>query len=95
MQLRWITALAGGLTGALVVGAEIARAQENSGGTIDLGGSIAGTVNDAVSSASGSSSGGTVVGSTHVEHNEISLGDQQGLAISDASGGNQNVSFVS
>ena len=94
MQLRRITAPVGGVLGALAISAGIVRAQENSGGTIDLGGSIESTVNDAVSSVS-TNSGGTVVGGTQVEHNEISLGEQQGLAISDASGGDHNVSFVS
>jgi hypothetical protein len=94
MQVRRIPALVGGAAGSLLAGTGLARAQQNSGGTVDLGGSIEDRVNDAVSSAS-TASGGTVVGSTHVEHNELSLGDQQGLAISDASGGNHNVSFVS
>ena len=94
MQLRKITALVGGAAGALLGGATIARAQQNSGGTVDLGGSIEDTVHDAVGSVS-TNSGGTVVGGTQVAHNEISLGEQQGLAISDASGGDHNVSFVS
>ena len=73
-----------------------AQAQDSSGGEIDLGGSIADTVTGAVSSiATNSSSGGTVTGGTQVEHNEVSLGEKEGLAISDASGGNNNVSFVS
>jgi len=117
MNYRRITGLFGSAAaGALAAGAEIARAQQNSGSNADLGGNIADSVNNAVSGASpsgnsggtittggqsgdtvsgGGSSGGTVTGSTHVQHNEVSLGDQEGVAISDASGGNSNVSFVS
>jgi hypothetical protein len=117
MNYRRITGLFGcAAAGALAAGAGIARAQQNSGGNVDLGGSIADTVNGAVSGASsngssggsittgghsgdtvsgGGSSGGTITGSSHVEHSDVSLGDQEGVAISDASGGNSNVSFVS
>jgi hypothetical protein len=53
-------------------------------------------VTNAVSGiATNSGGGGTVTGGVQVEHNEMHLGDQEGLAISDASGGNHNVSFVS
>jgi hypothetical protein len=117
MNYRRITGLFGSaVAGALAAGAGVAQAQQNSGGNVDLGGSIADTVNNAVSGASssgnsggsittgghsgdtvngGGSSGGTITGATHVEHSEASLGDQEGVAISDASGGNSNVSFVS
>lgn len=95
MNYRRITGLFGGAAaGALAVGTQIAEAQHNSGGSVDLGGSIADTVGGAVSSVA-TNSGGSVHGETRVEHNEIHLGDQEGLAISDASGGNNNVSFVS
>jgi hypothetical protein len=97
MNYRRIVGLFGGAAaGTVAVGAELARAQESSGGTIDIGSSIANTVTGAVSSiATNSSSGGTASGGTKVEHNEINLGEQEGLAISDASGGNNNLSFVS
>ena len=117
MNYRRITGLFGSaVAGALAAGAGLAQAQQNSGGNVDLGGSIADTVNNAVSGASpsgnrggsittggqsgdtisgGGSSGGTITGATQVQHNEVSLGDQEGVAISDASGGNSNVSFVS
>ncbi len=97
MNYRRIVGLFGGAAaGAVAVGAELAQAQESSGGTIDIGSSIANTVTGAVSGiATNSSSGGTASGGTKVEHNEINLGEQEGLAISDASGGNNNVSFVS
>ena len=90
MNYRRITGLFGA-GGALAVGAEIARAQE-----ADLGDNIANTVSGAVSSiATNSGSGGTVSGGESVEHSEVNLGEQTGLAIADASGGNNNVSFVS
>jgi hypothetical protein len=94
MQLQKISALIGGAIGVLAAGAELARAQENTGSTVDLGASIEETVTGAVSSIS-TNSGGTVVGGTQVERSEVSLGEQQGLAIADASGGNNNISFVS
>ena len=88
MNFRRITGLFGGATaGALVLG-EIAQAQE------DLGDSIANSVAGAVSGIA-TNSGGTASGGTSVERSEVSLGEQQGLAIADASGGNNNVSFVS
>jgi hypothetical protein len=89
MNYRRITGLFGA-AGALAVGTEIARAQE------DLGDSIANTVSSAVSSvATNSSGGGTVSGGESVERSEVDLGEEQGLAIADASGGNNNLSFVS
>jgi hypothetical protein len=95
MNYRRIAGLIGGAAaGALAAGAEIAEAQQNSGSQVNLGGSISDTVNGAVSgiATSGDSS---AHGGTQVQHNDIHLGDQEGLAISDASGGNHNVSFVS
>jgi hypothetical protein len=95
MNYRRIAGLVGGAAaGAAVVGAELAQAQDNSGSSVNLGGSIADTVTGAVSDIS-TSSGGSASGGTRVEHNEINLGEQEGLAISDASGGNHNISFVS
>ena len=95
MNFRRITGLFGGAAaGALAVGAEVARAQQNAGSTIDLGGSISGTVTGAVSSIS-TSSGGTASGGTRTETNNIQLGEREGVAIADASGGNNNLSFVS
>jgi len=86
MNYRRVTGLFGA-AGALAVGTEIARAQ-------DLGDSIANTVSGAVSSIA-TKSGGSVSGGVSVEHSEVSLGEQTGLAVADASGGNNNVSFVS
>jgi hypothetical protein len=89
MNYRRIAGLFGA-AGALSVGTEIAQAQE------DLGESIANTVQSAVAPiATNSSGGGTVSGGESVESSEVELGEQTGLAIADASGGNNNVSFVS
>jgi hypothetical protein len=102
MNYRRITGLFGGAAaGALVVGAELAQAQDNAGGNITIGGgvddlseSISGTVTNAVSGVATNSSS-SASGGTSVEHTEASFGEQEGVAISDASGGNNNVSFVS
>ena len=79
--------LALALTGVAPV--EQASAQQNGGGTINIGGSIADTVAGAVSGISSSSNASGGVQSTN---NEMSFGEQEGLAISDASGGNSNAS---
>ena len=93
MNYRRITELlgaAGAAVGAVAVGTEIAQAQD------DLGASIANSVTGAVSSiATNSSSGGDVFGGVSTETSSVDLGEQTGLAIADASGGNNNVSFVS
>jgi hypothetical protein len=93
MNYRRITGLVGGaVAGAAALGAEMAQAQESSGGSINIGGDIASTVQDAVSGIATNSSAS---GGTQVEHSELHLGDQEGVAIADSSGGNNNVSFVS
>lgn len=79
--------LALALAGAAPV--EQANAQQNGGGTINIGGSIADTVAGAVSGISSSSNASGGVQSTN---NEMNFGEQEGLAISDASGGNSNIS---
>jgi hypothetical protein len=59
----------------------------------DIGANIAATVADAVSSIATNSSGGSnVTGSVSVQHSEMALGDKEGTSISDASGGNHNLS---
>jgi hypothetical protein len=101
MNYRRVTGLFGGAAaGALAVGAEVARAQSNAGGTISIGGSteglsesISSTVANAVSGIA--TGGGSASGGTTIERTEASFGEQEGLAIADASGGNNNVSFVS
>ena len=76
-----------------VAPAQQAFAQESSGGSINIGASIAATVASAVSDIASNSSGGTTtIGGSSVEQNEIHFGDDESVAISDASGGNHNVS---
>jgi hypothetical protein len=87
MNYRRITGLFGA-AGALAAGTEIAQAQD------DLGESIASSVASAVAPIATNSSG-TVRGGESVESSEVELGESQGVAIADASGGNNNVSFVS
>jgi hypothetical protein len=84
-----------GLALAMVGGvpAQQAFAQENSGGSINIGGSISATVGDAVSGiATGSGGNTTTIGGISVEHNDLEFGEDESTAISDASGGNGNVS---
>jgi hypothetical protein len=59
----------------------------------DIGDDIAATVAAAVSTiATHSSSGGTVIGGISTQTNTAEFGEDEGLAVSDASGGNHNVS---
>jgi hypothetical protein len=87
MNYRRFTGLFGA-AGAVAVGTEIAQAQD------DLGESIASSVASAVAPIATNSSS-TVSGGESVESSEVDLGESQGVAIADASGGNNNVSFVS
>ena len=60
----------------------------------DIGASIAASVADAVSGIATHSGGGSnVFGSVSTESNALNLGEDQGTAISDASGGNHNTSL--
>jgi hypothetical protein len=59
----------------------------------DIGGDIAAAVTAAVADiATNSSDGGTVLAGISFESNDLELGEQEGTAISDASGGSYNVS---
>jgi len=59
----------------------------------DIGGDIAATVADAVANiATNSDSGGTVLAGISFETNNLDFGEEEGTAISDASGGNYNLS---
>jgi hypothetical protein len=87
MNYRRVTGLFGA-AGALAVGAEIAQAQD------DLGASISSAVESAVAPIV-TSSGGTVAGGVVSETSSVDLGEQTGTAIADASGGDNNLSFVS
>lgn len=75
-----------------VAPAQPAFAQSNSGGTINIGGGIADSVAGAVSGISTGSGGGSARGGVSVESNDIAFGEDEGVAISDASGGNHNAS---
>jgi hypothetical protein len=88
MNYRRITGPLVGAAGAVAVGTELAHAQD------ELGDSIANSVANSVSSIA-TNSGGTATGGTSVERSEVSLGEQEGVAIADASGGNNNLTFVS
>jgi hypothetical protein len=94
-RLRGILAIAipaASLAIALVgTPAGVALAQDNQGGSINIGGSIADTVAGAVAGIATNSGGGTVSGETRVEHNDLHFGDDEGLAIADSSGGNHNI----
>jgi len=86
MNYRRIAGVAGGAAaGAAMIGGALAE---------DLGAKISGSVGSSVSGL-GNGSGGSATGGVQVEHSEMHLGGDEGLAISDASGGNHNVSFVS
>jgi hypothetical protein len=90
MNYRRITGLFGA-AGAVAMGTEIAQAQED-----DLGANIASAVESAVAPIdTNSSSGGTLIGGVSTQTNSVELGEQTGVAIADASGGSNNVSFVS
>jgi len=75
-----------------VAPAQQAFAEDSSGGSINIGGNIASTVADAVSGIATHSGSTTTFGGISVEHNDLQFGDQEGTAVSDASGGNHNVS---
>jgi hypothetical protein len=75
-----------------VVPARQALAQESSGGSIDIGGSIVATVTDAVSSVATGSGSTTTIGGISFEQNEIEFGDDESTAIADSSGGSHNES---
>lgn len=66
-------------------------AQESSGGSITIGGDIAAAVAAAVSDID-TSGGSTTIGGVSVEENNLEFGDDESVAISDASGGRHNVS---
>jgi hypothetical protein len=81
--------LAVGMVGAAPAGQ--ALAQQNNGGSIDIGASIADTVTAAVSAIATNGGNSTVTGSESVESSDLEFGDTEGTAISDSSGGDYNV----
>jgi hypothetical protein len=74
-----------------VVPAQQTLAQDSSGGSITIGGDIAATVAAAVSDIATSGST-TTIGGVSVEESNLEFGDDESVAISDASGGHHNVS---
>jgi hypothetical protein len=90
-RVAMIALPAAGLAVALVGVAPTgqALAQDDRGGSINIGGNIAASVADAVSGIATNSSAS---GGVQTSHNDLNFGEQEGLAISDASGGNSNVS---
>lgn len=73
---------------AVAPAADVA-AKDSAAGTISIGGNIADTVAGAVSGIA--TGGGSASGGVQSEHNDLSFGDGEGLAISDSSGGNHNL----
>jgi len=102
-EVRKAGLLGGALVGSLAVGVSAqdvptvdditadvnARIGESSGGGISVGGG-GGTV-----STGGSSGGGTVSTGDIGGGGDMQIGGTEGLAVADASGGNNNISFVS
>ena len=58
----------------------------------DIGADIAATVAGAVANIATNSDGGTVLAGISFESNSLDFGEDEGTALSDASGGNYNVS---
>jgi hypothetical protein len=79
--------------GLAVVMIGVAPAQQAFAQTI--GDDIAAAVAEAVSGIATHSSGGdtTAIGGILTQSNDLELGEDQGTALSDASGGNHNVSY--
>ena len=75
-----------------VAPAQQTLAQDSSGGSIDIGGNIAATVASAVSGIATNSGSSTTIGGVSSEENTLEFGDDESVAISDASGGQHNVS---
>jgi hypothetical protein len=75
-----------------VAPAQQAFAQESSGGSINIGGSISATVAGAVSDIDTNGGSTTTIGGVSVEENNLEFGEDESTAISDASGGHHNVS---
>jgi len=74
-----------------VAPAQQTLAQDSSGGSINIGGNIAATVAAAVADIDTNGSSATI-GGVSSEENTLEFGDDESVAISDASGGQHNVS---
>ena len=75
-----------------VAPAQQTLAQDSGGGSINIGGNIAATVASAVSGIATNSGSSTTIGGVSTEQNNLQFGDDESVAISDASGGQHNVS---
>ena len=74
--------------------AETAQAQlEDLGDNIAsaVSGAVSGVATNSTTTSGGTVSGDTVTGATSVQQTDSSLGEEEGTAVSDASGGNYNV----
>lgn len=82
------------LIGVPAVGLAVAIAPAQQALAQDIGDEIAATVAGAVSSIATNSSSGntTAIGGISTESNDLEFGEDEGTAVSDASGGNYNVS---
>ena len=81
------------VVGLAVAMVGVAPAQQASAQEIDIGASIAETVAEAVAGiASPAGESSTAFGGLVLQSDEIELGEEESTAISDASGGNGNVS---
>ena len=89
---RRLAALGLAVALAGVAPAQSALAQDNSGSTISLGGSISDAVAGAVSGIATSSE---AHGGVRVQHDEMAIGGDEGLAVADSSGGNHNAGVTS
>jgi hypothetical protein len=74
-----------------VAPAQQTLAEDSSGGSINIGGNIAATVAAAVADIDTNGSS-TTIGGVSSEENTLEFGDDESVAISDASGGQHNVS---
>ena len=70
----------------------VAPAQHAFAQDINIGGNIAATVAEAVSGIATNSEPSTILGGLTTESNDLEFGEDEGTAVSDASGGNHNVS---
>ena len=80
------------VVGLAVAMVGVAPAQQASAQEIDIGASIVATVTGAVAGIASPGESSTAFGGLVLESNQIELGEDESTAISDASGGNRNVS---
>jgi hypothetical protein len=78
--------------GLVVAMVGVTPAQQASAQEIDIGASIVATVREAVAGIATPGGSSTTSGGLVLQSDEIELGEEESTAISDASGGNGNVS---